>query len=200
MKKIMTIIGMASVMLLSPSCKKSSVKPQEPAAQQTKAEETAQMYVLLDSKPCSTPQSEYTSATVDIREIKVFNNSHGWESLTTVPGAWDVVSLQTAPVPVADLTEHSTVHAGTISKISLIIGTNNELVVNNVAQHCYNISQKEIVLDLEEEINVNTLNELVVSIDICGNFSVSTKYDQDPCYTLKPVMAVEGFKSMPLVK
>lgn len=199
MKKIISMIGMASLLVLSPSCKKSTVKPQEEPATQAK-EETAKMYVMLDSKPCSTPQSEYTSATLDIRGIKVLNSQYGWENLTTVPGAWDVVSLQTAPVPVADLTEQSTVHTGTITKIALTIGDNNQLVVNNVGMSCYNISTKEIVLDLNQEIQMNTLNQLVVSIDICGNITVNNRYDQDPCYTLKPVMAIESFKASPLVQ
>lgn len=198
MKKILTIIGMASAMLLSPSCKKSTVKPQEvggTATQQVKQEETAKLTVLLDSKPCSNPQSQYTSATLDIRGIKVLNSEHGWEDLTPVPGAWDVVSLQSAPVPVADITEQSTVHTGSITQIALTIGDNNKLVVNDVAAHCYNISTKQIVLDVQGVINANTVNELVVSIDICGHISVQPKYQEDPCYTLTPVMAFESFKS-----
>jgi hypothetical protein len=201
MKKIMTFIGLAGILCLTPYCKKSSVKPQEPAnstaqQQQQQIQETAQLYVLLDSKPCSAPQKEFTSATVDIRGIKIKNSVSGWEDLTPVPGAWDVVSLQQAPVPVADITEKSTVHTGTITQIALTIGDNNHLVVNNSPARCYNISTKEIVLDMQGVITAGTLNEIVVSIDICGNISIQTKYDQEPCYTLKPVMAFEHFSQI----
>lgn len=190
MKKIISMIGIASMFCLAPACKKSDAKPVE--ANKAHAD-TASLYVLLDSKPCSTPQSQYTSATIDIRGIKVYNTVHGWESLTPVPGAWDVVSLQTAVVPVADITENSTVHTGIITKIALTIGDNNQLVVNNDQARCYNIGTKEIILELEGEITANSLNEIVISIDICGNIEVTQHYNQDPCYTLNPVMAFESF-------
>lgn len=195
MKKLMTLIGIAGMLCLTPSCKKDEIQPKgtNVSAQKSTEDAMATLYVMLDSKPCSTPQSQYTSATVDIRGIKVFNTVSGWEDLTAVPGAWDVVSLQTAPVPVADITEKSSVHAGTITKIALTFGDNNKLVVNDKAASCYKIDGREIVLDLKGEIKANTLNQLVVSIDICGNISVQTHYDSDPCYVLKPVMAVESF-------
>jgi hypothetical protein len=199
MKKMITMIGIAGMLSLVPSCKKSEVKPEAPSvtnnseARQSQVQDTASLYVMIDSKPCSTPQSQYTSASIDIRGIKVLNSEHGWEELTPVAGAWDVVSLQTAPVPVADITERSSVHTGTISKIALTFGDNNQLVVNDQAARCYNIGKHEIVLDMQGEIKANTLNEIVVSIDICGNISVHTQYDHEPCYTLNPVMAVQSF-------
>jgi hypothetical protein len=192
MKKIISMIGIASMFCLAPACKKTDVKPAEPA--KVMHGDTASLYVLLDSKACATAQTEYNSATVDIRGIKVFNTTHGWEDLTPVPGAWDVVSLQTAPVPVADLTENTRVHTGVITKIALTIGDNNQLVVNNAQARCYNIATKEIVLELEGELKANTLNEIVISIDICGNIQVTQHYNQDPCYTLNPVMAFQSFK------
>jgi hypothetical protein len=192
MKKIIMMMGIAGMLYLLPGCEKSEVQSKE-TAQHKQQEDTATLYVLLDSKPCSIPQAQYTSATVDIRGIKVFNTEHGWEDLTPVPGAWDVVSLQTAPVPVADLTENSTVHTGTITKIALTFGDNNELVVNDNRARCYKIDGKELVLDLKGEITAGSLNEIVISIDICGNISVHEQYNDEPCYTLKPVMAFEDF-------
>src|SRR5687768_13524261 len=110
MKKIISI-GVAGVLCLFTACKKDEPQPVAAAAKQK--QDTASLYVMIDSKPCSTPQKQYTSATVDIRKIKVLNSVHGWEELVPVPGAWDVVSLQTAPVPVAEITEVSRVHSGT---------------------------------------------------------------------------------------
>jgi len=198
MKKIITMIGVAGILSLLPFCKKSTAKPEEPTTittQQLK-QDTAQLYVLLDSKPCKIPQEEFTSATVDIRSIKVNNSVHGWEELIPVPGAWDVVSLQQASVPVADITEKSTVHTGTITQIALTFGNNNKLVVNDVAAPCYKIDGKEVILNFQGEIKPGTLNEIVVSIDICGNISIQNKYDQEPCYILKPVMAFQSFKTI----
>jgi hypothetical protein len=191
MKRILSVIGIAGALCLFPGCKKSEIKPVGTASADLVQNKQATLYVLLDSKPCSTPQKEYTSATVDIRGIKVLNTEHGWEELVPVPGAWDVVSLQTAPVPVAEITENSTVHAGTITKITLTFGSNNQLVVNDQAADCYKIGAKEVTLDLNAEIQAETLNEIVVSIDICGNIEVS--YDGGTCYTLKPVMAFQSF-------
>jgi hypothetical protein len=192
MKKIITLIGIAGTLCLSPGCKKKNVEPAEALAKQT-VTDTATLYVLIDSKPCATPQTQYGSATIDIRGIKVFNTEAGWEELVPVPGAWDVVSLQTAQVPVAEITENTRVHAGAITKIALSIGDNNKLVVNDQAADCYKIASKEIVIDLQGEIKAGALNEIVLSLDICGNFSVQTRYNESPCYTLKPVF---GFQSL----
>lgn len=203
MKKIISMIGIGAALLLAPSCKKSEVKPQEPVSVNSQSQrhgDTASLYVLLNSKPCETPQNQYSSATVDIREIKVFNTEHGWESLTTVPGAWDVVSLQTATVPVADLTEKTTVHAGTITKIALTFGTNNHLVVNNTAAECYRLGTREVILDIQGELRANTLNELVVNIDICGNITLNAPYGEVPCYTLNPVMSFHSLNVVNLQK
>jgi hypothetical protein len=195
MKKILCMMGMAGALLLVPACKKNDSGPSGPvnssAAQQK--QDTASLYVLIDSKPCSVPQDEFTSASVDIRGIKVFNAEHGWEDLTPVPGAWDVISLQTAPVPVAEITEVSGVHTGTITKIALTFGSNNQLVVNDQQAPCYRIGAAEVVLDLNAVIQAGTLNEIVVSIDVCGNIKLQNKYDQEPCYVLKPVMAFQSF-------
>ncbi|MGZ3921350.1 MAG: DUF4382 domain-containing protein [Bacteroidia bacterium] len=199
MKKIISMIGMGAMLCMVPSCKKSDVKPQEVNAvnaQQKQEQDTATLYVLLDSKRCSNQQSQYTSATVDIRGIKVYNTVHGWEDLTPVPGAWDVVSLQQATVAVADITEKSMVHSGSITKIALTFGTNNKLVVNDKAVPCYKIGVQEVVLDLKGEIRAGSVNELVVSIDICGNITVQTHYDQEPCYILNPIMAFESIKTI----
>jgi hypothetical protein len=196
MKKIMTMIGMAGIICLFPQCKKSAAKPDEvngPMSPQKMVQhDSTSLYVLLDSKPCSTPQGQYTSASIDIRHIQVFNTECGWQELTPVQGAWDVVSLQSAPVPVADITEQSSVCSGTITQIKLTFGDNNRLVVNDQAAPCYNLSTREVVLDMHGVINANTLNQLVVSIDICGNISVEQPYNEAPCYTLHPVMAFES--------
>jgi hypothetical protein len=199
MKKLISMIGIASAICLFPCCKKSDSQPDVPSTQSSQVQkqiDTAKLYVLLDSKACATLQSQYTSASVDIRNIAVLNSEVGWEELTTVPGAWDVVSLQSAPVPVADLTEKSTVHAGSISKIRITFGDNNKLVVNDQPVDCYSLSRKEIILDLEANIEARSLNQIVVSIDICGNIKVTPRYNDTPCYTLDPVMAFESFSQV----
>lgn len=192
MKKTISTIGIVGMICLFLYCKKDNPQPAA-AAEKTVQSDTATLYVLIDSKRCSIPQAQYTSATIDIRGIKVFNTVHGWEELTPVSGAWDVVSLQTAPVPVAEITENTKVHSGTITKIMLTIGTNNKLVVENKAADCYKIGVKEITLELNGEIKADALNELVLSIDICGKFTVTHRYQEETCYTLTPVF---GFQSL----
>jgi hypothetical protein len=206
MKKIMTMMGIAGALCLAPSCKKNDVEPnalKTPVTQEVQNEKTS-LVVVLDSKTCSRPQEQYTSATIDIRGIKVYSEEHGWQELETVPGAWDVVSLQSAPMPIAELTEPTGVKPGMISQIALTFGDNNQLVVNDAPARCYNLGEKEIVLDFEGEIKADMLNQLVISIDICGNIIVNEKYNEDPCYTLNPVMAFESLtpvvEGMPLVK
>jgi hypothetical protein len=191
MKSTISILGIVGALCLFPGCKKDDVQPIA-AVSKTTAPDTASLYVLLDSKACATVQSQYSSATIDIRGIQVFSTEHGWQDLTTVPGAWDVVSLQTAPVPVADLTETTKVKAGAITKIKLTIGDNNQLVVDDKQASCYKIAKKEIILDVQADVKANALNEIVISIDICGNFTVEQRYQEDPCYTLNPVFAFQN--------
>jgi hypothetical protein len=188
MKKIISLIGVIGMICLFPNCKKDEVKPAAKAQQV----DTASLYVMIDSKACATVQSEYTSATIDIRGIKIFSAEDGWQELTPVPGAWDVVSIQTAPVPIAEITEVTKVNAGAITKITLTIGNNNQLVVNDQGADCYNIATKEITLDVTGEIKAGALNEIVLSVDICGKFTVEPRYQDDPCYTLAPVFAFQS--------
>jgi hypothetical protein len=203
MKKLMIMIGISGALCLIPSCKKNVVNPSpkngdasatttqaaSPAtntlARQTLTGDTASLYVLIDSKPCGTLQPQYPAVTVDIRGIEVFNRDYGWESLTPVPGAWDVVSIQAAPVPIAEITEVSQVHAGRITKIALTIGDNNHLTVNESEASCYKIAGKRFVIDLDENITKDALNEIVLSIDICGNIQLETT-EEGSCYVLKP--------------
>jgi hypothetical protein len=191
MKNTISTITIAAILCLFAGCKKDDTHPSA-AAVRTTLPDTATLYVMIDSKHCSTPQSEYTSASVDIRGIKVFYTDHGWIDLTPVPGAWDLVSLQTAPVPVAEITENSKVFAGAITKIMLTVGDNNKLVVDNKAANCFKIGTKEIMIDLQGNIQANALNELVLSVDICGKFTVVSKYQEETCYTLTPAFAFQS--------
>ena len=189
------MIGIGAMLCFVPSCKKSDIKPQkvdETYGTQLQKPGNASLYVMLESKSCATPQKEFTSATVDIRGIKVFNPAFGWEELTAVSNAVDVIALQNGPVTMTKLSETSTIHSGAITKIALTIGDNNKLVVNNKPIRCYNISKRDVVIDLKGEIDAGSANKLVLSIDVCGNITVQSKYDQEPCYTLNPVMAFEN--------
>jgi hypothetical protein len=188
MKRVISILGIAAGLYLLPGCKKDNTVPAGRAPQA----DTATLYVMINSLPCDSTMKQYTSASVDIRGIKVLTTA-GWEELTPVPGAWDVVSLQTAPVPVAEITNNTKVQAGTISKIMLTFGTNNKLVVNNQAATCYKLGVTEVTLDVQGEIKADALNEIVLNIDICGKFTVQQRYQEDPCYTLTPTFT---FKSM----
>ncbi len=190
MKNTLSILGIAGILCLFPSCKKENPEPVVEA--KTRQVDTASLYVLINSKACATLQTEYTSATLDIRGIKVFSAEHGWQELTPVAGAWDLVSLQSATVPVAEITENTKVKAGAITKIMLTFGTNNQLVVDNQAATCYKIGVKEVTIDFEGEIKAGALNEIVLNVDICGNFSVETRYQEDPCYTLTPMIEFQG--------
>jgi hypothetical protein len=96
-------------------------------------------------------------------------------------------------VPVAEITENTNIKAGTITKIQLTFGDNNHLGVNNEGVDCYKLAKKEITLDMNAVLMAEALNEIVVSIDICGNFSAEPRYQQKPCYTLNQVMAFQSF-------
>lgn len=196
MKKIISMIGFASILCLFPCCKKNDAQPTGPTSSQNQNKNTAAgLFVLIDSEPCDTPMSEYTSATLDIRGVAVFSEGH-WTDLMPVAGAWDLVSLQSAPVPVAEITENSTIEAGTITKVKLTFGSNNQLVVGNQPARCYNISPQEVIIDVEAEVEVGTLNQLVLSVDVCGNILVTPRYQDDPCYTLNPIFSFQSFSQV----
>lgn len=184
------MIGIGAALCMVPSCKKSDIKPQEAAASNTQQQEQngTTMYVMLASKPCSTPQKDYTSVIVDIRSIRVYNTLHGWEELPSIAGKWDLVNMQKENIPGLNITERVAVNSGLITKVAITFGENNKLEVNNYPASCFNLGAREVILDLKGEVKAGAVNEILISMDICGNIMAETNSDGNSCYTLKPVM------------
>jgi hypothetical protein len=198
MKKIVSIIGIAGVLCLFPHCKKDSEKPEQPATPGSKQQSrtTAQLHAQLTSKLCVPQQEQYDQVILKITGAKVYNTVYGWEELVPMPSGADLVTLQTAPLPIIDFTEYTTVHEGLITKITLTFSETNQLTVNDRVASCYKLAYHEMTLDIEGEIHAGTFNEILLGIDICGNISVETRYQQEPCYTLNQVMEFKHFNTL----
>ncbi|MCW3078177.1 MAG: hypothetical protein JWO32_2786 [Bacteroidetes bacterium] len=186
---------------MAPSCKKSNMMPkgvsdatetqQKQGPSPQPVPDNTSMYVMLASKPCSNPQKEYTSLTVDIRGVKVYSPENGWVTLPMVAGWWDLVSMQQGNSAGLNITNRIAVRPGGITKVAVSFGVNNKLVVNNDAASCFKLGTQEVVFDMKGEVQKNAVNELLIAMDICGNISVETNNDGNKCYLLKPVVQFE---------
>lgn len=199
MKKLITIIGMGAMLCMVPACKKSDIKPQnlqEVTASTAKQGQPAapvnqnntSMYVMLASKTCANPQKEYSSLIVDIKSVKIYSDKYGWEELPAFVNGWDLVSMQQANITGLNITDRLPVHSGTITKVAVIFGDNNKLVVNDKTASCFKVGTREVIVSLRGEIKANAVNELLLSMDMCGNVSVQTNSDGSQCYVLKPLV------------
>jgi hypothetical protein len=197
MKKLITMIGLGAVLCSVPACKKSNIAPKEATASNSieqrdpglplqPVEGNTSLYVMLASKACLSPQKEYTSLKVDIRGIRFYTAEEGWQALPTIDAGWDLVSMQQGPG--LNITNVKAVSPGTITKVAIFFGDHNELVVNDRPASCFKLGAQEVIIDLKEGIIANAVNELQVSIDICGHIGVQPNADGTQCYILKPVM------------
>jgi hypothetical protein len=198
MKKLITMIGLGAALCLVPACKKSNIAPKEATASNSieqrdpglplqPVEQNTSLYVMLASKACLSPQKEYTSLKVEIRGIRFYTAEEGWQALPTIDAGWDLVSMQQGTG--LNITNVKTVSPGTITRVAIIFGDHNELVVNDrPAASCFKLGAQEVIIDLKEGIKANAVNELLVSIDICGHIGVQQNNDGTQCYILKPVM------------
>lgn len=182
-----------------PACKKSNITPKDSIATVTGDNQRlmqqdavgTSLYVMLASKPCVTPQKEYTSLTVDIKGVRVYSLENGWQTLPVTATGLDLVSMQQENMPSLNLTDRIMVQAGTITKVAINFGVNNKLVVNNKPESCLKLGTQEVILDLKGEVKKDAVNELLVSMDICGNITAQTGNDGNRCYLLNPSMKFE---------
>lgn len=199
MKKIITLIGIGAALCFAPSCRKSTITPQKfeavdniqervPSQPQTPANENTSLYVMLKSAACATPQKEYTSMMLNIKDVRVFNPATGWQDLKAVSNGWDMLFAEQGTTPGFNITELMAVNAGKITKAAITFGDNNKLVVNNKIASCFSLASREVVVDFGGEVKAGRVNRLVLDLDACGHIGMQTNADGAQCYVLKPVV------------
>lgn len=199
MKKLITMIGIGALLFLAPSCEKSNIQPIDNSAT-TELEERSigqdlqplrnktSLYVMLSSKPCLSPQREYTALMINIKAIRFYTEQHGWQSIQPLNQSFDLVKMQSMDTGF-NITDRYIVPPGTITKVALTFGDQNRLAVNNVPVNCFKLANQEVVLDMKGEIKAKEVNELLLSMDICGNISLQNNNSGDnKCYILKPLV------------
>lgn len=204
MKKLITMIGMGTLLCLVPSCKKSNLMPREasetgtvnntlqrePGPSLPMDQNSTSMYVMFSSKSCSMPQREFTSLLLDLKGIEVYTDGYGWETLPVITNGWDVVAMQHSDIGL-NVTDRIAVRPGIITKIAINFGDNNRLEVNG-RPACFKIGNHEVMMDVKGEVRKGYINQLNLNMDICGNIGTQANPDDNSCFILKPVVDFTG--------
>ena len=163
-----SIILLAIVGIELSSCSKDAVNP-----------EYAQVSFRLTDAPC-----DYDHLFIDIEALEIHSDSNGWESITPFnAGIYDLLELTNGLDTLLCTTE---LPEGKISQIRLILGDDNQLVVDGTT-HDIKIpsgSQSGLKLNLHKYLDAGTSYTIWLDFDVCK--SVIEKGNGS--YSLKPVI------------
>ena len=124
---------------------------------------------------------------VDIKEVRVNfkDDSTGWVTLASVPGVYDLLSLQNGK---DTLIGKGVYPYGTVKEVRLILGTNNTIKINNVVYPLTIPSGDESGLKIKVSKGLFTPNEVMV-IDFDAALSIKQASNGD--YKLSPVLKLK---------
>ncbi|MFY0642979.1 MAG: DUF4382 domain-containing protein [Bacteroidia bacterium] len=163
-----SLVAFALIAFELNSCSKDAVKPS-----------TAQVSFRLTDAPC-----DYDHLYIDIEGMEIHSDSNGWESILPFnAGVYDLLTLTNGLDTLLCTTE---LPEGTISQIRLLLGDNNEIVVNGT-NHDIKIpsgSQSGLKLNLHQHLDAGTSYNIWLDFDACK--SVVEKGNGQ--YSLKPVI------------
>lgn len=168
MKNTKIITGLASILLamgLFGSCKKDSV-------------DTGNMVVMLTDLPAN-----YQQVNVDIQKVSIHMSGGSWIDLPTKSGVYDLLVLQNGID--TSIVNTTSVPAGKITQMRLVLGTNNSVKDNNVLYNLTVPSGSESGIKLIGDIIVVANQTLVVKLDFDANASVVLSGNT---YQLKPTI------------
>lgn len=135
--------------------------------------------------------ADYDSVLVDIQDVQVNASQsavNGWESLTGATlGIYDLIGLTNGNEAFLGETE---LPAGNLSQVRLILGSNNELVMdgNRTALTVPSGAETGLKLNVNARINAGVTYKLIIDFD-AGRSVV--KAGSSGAYNLKPVLRAE---------
>lgn len=137
--------------------------------------------------------ASYDAVNIDIQEVRVHISnspdttvSNGWITMQNIqPGIYNLLDFQNG---LDTLIASGTVPAGTVSQIRLILGPNNEVVVNGVPEPLKTPSAQQSGLKLQVNYNLQAGVVYEFWLDFDASRSIVAKGNGG--YNLKPVIRV----------
>lgn len=131
---------------------------------------------------------DFEQVNVDIREVEVNVSGHGWVSLPTNQGVYDLLTLQNDITTV--LVNEGELPAGHLSQFRLILGGSNTVKVDGMYFPLATPSaqQSGLKINLNADVSPNETYELLIDFD-AGESIVE---EGNGGYSLKPVIKLEG--------
>lgn len=181
MKKRIAIAGlvMLSGLLIISSCKKDKDDDVNVG--------TSTMKFNLTDAPAL-----YDAVHIDVQEVEVHvsntgdPNLDGWKTITNIqPGVYNLLDFQNG---LDTLIASGDVPSGTISQIRLILGPNNDVVVNGVAEPLKTPSAQQSGLKLQVNYTLQAGVVYEFWLDFDASRSIVAK--GNGTYSLKPVIRV----------
>ncbi len=146
---------------------------------------SAKVQVVLVDAP-----GDYDAVNIDIQDVQVNSgaDSSGWVSLESASmGVYDLLKLTNGEEAFLGEVE---LPGGSLSQIRLILGSDNELVVDSVAQQLTvpSGSQSGLKLNVNADIVEGVTYKLVIDFDVAKSI---VKAGNSGKYNLKPVIRAE---------
>lgn len=148
-----------------------------------KPESTGHLTVKMTDAP-----GDFEQVNVDIREVMVNVEGHGWVSLPTNQGVYDLLTLQNEITTV--LVNQGELPAGHLNQFRLILGGSNTVKVNGAYFPLATPSaqQSGLKINIGADVQANETYELLIDFDAAK--SIVTEGNGG--YSLKPVIVSEG--------
>lgn len=148
-----------------------------------KADKTSRMTVKMTDAP-----GDYEQVNVDIREVLVNVDGHGWVSLATNQGVYDLLTLQNDITTV--LVNQGELPAGHLNQFRLVLGSSNSVKIDGVYYPLATPSaqQSGLKVNINADVAPNETYELLIDFD-AGESIVE---QGNGGYSLKPVIKLEG--------
>jgi hypothetical protein len=140
------------------------------------------------------PPVVYNALYIDITSVEVHysdmrQGTAGWIALSTKAGIYDLLTLQNNIT--AAIADETTIPAGNITQVRLILGPNNSILIGGDAQQTLTVPSREIKINVKTE--VATGKHYVIALAFDADKSVVV--EGNGSFSLKPVIAVKSITS-----
>lgn len=147
-----------------------------------KSSSDCKLQVSLHDNPAA-----YEEVNVDIKDVELYSNENGWESLTTNRGIYDLLKLQGDSDTVIVTSQNFT--AIKLQQLRLILGTNNTVKISGIVYPLALNSQDETGLKINLNKQLSPAQTYVIDVDFDAAQSIID--NGNGTYRLKPVLKAE---------
>lgn len=144
---------------------------------------TGQMTVKMTDAP-----GDFEQVNVDIREVQVQVEGHGWVNLPTNQGVYDLLTLQNDITTI--LVNEGELPAGHVNQFRLVLGSSNTVKVDGLyfPLATPGAQQSGLKININADVAPNETYELLIDFD-AGESIVE---EGNGGYSLKPVIKLAG--------